>query len=249
MVRDLGLVLALIGIGGSALAADLPPSPPPRAPVTYVPAVLPVYNWSGVYLGINGGWGWGNAKYTANAVGSFAGTTGSLHDNGGVVGGTLGINWQTTPFVFGVEGDWDYSGINTGTTSSICTFSGNCQTGNNWLATLRGRAGYAADRALLYLTAGGAFANVQTTFTGVKTSRNQAGWTAGAGLEWAFADNWTAKIEYLFVNLGNGSVNCITNACLIASGTGGLANGPAIPVSVSLTENLFRVGVNYKFNF
>ena len=249
MVRLLGVLCALIGISGAALAADLPPSPP-RVPAVYVPAVLPVYNWAGVYVGINGGWGWGNAKYTANAVGTFPGTTGSLSDNGGVVGGTLGVNWQSDWFVFGVEGDWDYSGINTGTTSSLCTFSGNCQTGNNWLATARGRAGYAADRVLFYATAGGAFANVQTNFNGTTTTHTQSGWTAGAGVEWAFADNWTAKIEYLYVNLGNGSVNCATTACLVASGTDGMtANGPAIPVSVGLTENLIRAGVNFKFNW
>jgi outer membrane immunogenic protein len=249
MRRIIGALGVIIGLGGSAFAADLPPSPPPRAPAAYVPAVLPVYNWGGVYVGINGGWGWGNVKYTANAAGAFPGTTGSLHDNGGIVGGTLGANFQAGAFVFGVEGDWDYSGINTGTTSSICNFSGQCQTGNNWLATLRGRAGYAADRVLFYITAGGAFANVQTTFNGVKTTHTQSGWTAGAGLEWAFADNWTAKVEYLYVNLGNGSVNCATTACIAASTPLGGPAGPPIPVSVGLTENLFRVGVNYKFNF
>lgn len=247
MRRIVGFLCVIIGFSGSALAADLPPSPvPPRAPAAYVPAVLPVYNWGGIYVGINGGWGWGNVKYTANAVGGpggFPGSTGSLHDNGGVVGGTLGFNWQASAFVFGVEGDWDYSGINTGTTSSLCTFSGNCQTGNNWLATVRGRAGYAADRVLLYLTAGGAFANVQTSFNGVSNTRNQAGWTAGAGVEWAFADSWTAKVEWLYVNLGNGSFNCINTTCT------GFSGGPAIPVSVGLTENLIRVGVNYKFSF
>jgi outer membrane immunogenic protein len=243
-----GLVgTSLVGtslVAGSALAADLPPAAPapPRAPAVYVP-VLPVYNWAGIYVGINGGWGWGNAKYTANSVGTFTGTTGSLSDNGGVVGGTLGVNFQAGGFVFGVEGDWDYSAINTGTTSSLCNFSGNCQTGNNWLATARGRAGYAADRVLFYATAGGAFANVQTNFNGVTTGHTQSGWTAGGGIEWAFADNWTAKIEYLYVNLGNGSVSCTTAACLAASG------GPAIPVSVGLTENLIRAGVNFKFNF
>ena len=75
-------------------------------------SVLPVYNWAGVYVGINGGWGWGNGKFTANAVGTFPGTTGSRSDNGGVVGGTLGANFQASTFVFGVEGDWDYSAIN-----------------------------------------------------------------------------------------------------------------------------------------
>jgi outer membrane immunogenic protein len=238
MRRTLAFASAIIGvvIGGSALAADLPPSPP-RAPVAYVPAVLPVYNWAGVYIGINGGWGWGNAKFTANTTTPVGVIQGSPNDNGGVVGGTLGVNWQASAFVFGVEGDWDYSAINTGTSATICTFSGTCQTGNNWLATLRGRLGYAADRVLFYATGGGAFANVQTVFNGVTTSHNQAGWTAGAGLEWAFADNWTAKIEYLYVNLGNGTVNCINAVCT------GLAGGNPLPVSVSLTENLFRAGV------
>ena len=67
--------------------------------------------------------------------------------------------------------------------------------------------------------------------------------TAGAGVEWAFADNWTAKVEYLYVNLGNGTVNCVTAACLLANG------GAAIPISVSLTENLIRAGVNFKFSW
>jgi outer membrane immunogenic protein len=166
-----------------------------------------------------------------------------------VVGGTLGANFQADAFVFGFEGDWDYSGINTGTSHVVCSFSGNCQTGNNWLATARGRAGYAADRVPFYATAGGAFANVQTNFNGTTTTHTQSGWTVGAGVEWAFADNWTAKVEYLYVNLGNGSVNCATAACLIASGTGGLPNGPPIPVSIGLTENLIRAGVNFKFSF
>jgi outer membrane immunogenic protein len=211
--------------------------------------VLPVYNWTGFYVGINGGWGWGNAKFTANPVAAFPGTTGSRSDNGGVVGGTLGANFQAGAFVFGFEGDWDYSAINTGTTASICTFSGSCQTGNNWLATARGRAGYAADRVLLYATAGGAFANVQTNFNGTTTSHTQSGWTAGGGIEWAFADNWTAKVEYLYVNLGNGSVNCITPACIAASTSIAFPAGAPIPVSVGLTENLIRAGVNFKFGF
>ena len=122
----------------------------------------PSYDWGGIYVGINGGWGWGNGKWTANtAVGNFSA---NANDNGGIIGGTLGFNYQMNAFVFGVEGDWDWSGMNTGTTSNVCTFSGTCQTGNNWLSTLRGRFGFAVDRVLFYGTAGGAFANVQTTF-------------------------------------------------------------------------------------
>ena len=228
-----------------AQAADLPqaPPPPPQTPVAYIPAAPPIYNWGGIYVGINGGWGWGNGKWTANtATGTFSA---NANDNGGVVGGTLGANFQTGAFVFGVEGDWDYSGINTGTTSTICVVSGNCQTGNNWLSTLRGRFGWAADRVLFYGTAGGAFGNVQTTINGASTTRTQAGWTAGVGAEWAFAENWTAKVEYLYVNLGNGNV----------SGTCGASAPVACPVgtpfnvSVGMTENLLRAGVNFKFNF
>jgi hypothetical protein len=70
--------------------------------------------------------------------------------------------------------------------------------------------------------------------TGVDTTHEQSGWTAGGGIEWAFADNWTAKVKYLFVDLGNRSVNCAKIACLIASG------GPAIPVTIGLTENFVR---------
>src|SRR5262249_10779650 len=122
---------------------------------------------------------------------------------------------------------------------------------NNWLATARGRAGYAADRVLLYATAGGAFANGQTNFTGPTTSHPQSGWTAGGGIEWAFADNWTAKVEYLYVNLGNTSVNCVNAVCTAASSLSvtGVPPGPAIPVSIGLTENLIRAGVNYKFSW
>jgi outer membrane immunogenic protein len=237
--------------GGYAIAADLPQPPPPQAPAAYVPVLAPVYNWGGIYVGINGGWGFGSAKWNVplaiGAVSNVGGISSSIDDNGGVVGGTLGFNYQANAFVFGVEGDWDYSGINTGTSSSICNNFGTCQTGNNWLATLRGRVGYAADRVLFFGTAGGVFGNAQTTLNGLETDHTQTGWTAGLGVEFAFADNWTAKVEYLYVDLGSTSVSqiCSTAACTAANG------GAPLPLtaSASLTENLVRVGVNYKFNY
>jgi outer membrane immunogenic protein len=174
-----------------------------------------------------------------------AGVSGSVSDNGGVVGGTLGANFQTGGLVLGVEGDWDYSGINTGTTQTICNVSGTCQTGNNWLFTARGRFGYAADRVLFYGTAGGAFGSIKTTFSGVDNTSTQAGWTAGVGIESAFADNWTARIEYLYVDLGTWNGTCTTANCLAASPS---ATAP-VPFSVNLTESLVRGGVNYKFSF
>jgi outer membrane immunogenic protein len=147
MIRTLAFLCAALGLSGSAFAADLPPAPPPRAPAVYVPPVLPVYNWSGFYVGVNGGWGFGNAKFTIPEQSGFpTGASGTFSDSGGVAGGTVGVNFQTGGFVFGAEGDWDWSGINTGTTATICSVTGTCQTGNNWLATLRGRKCAGDDR-------------------------------------------------------------------------------------------------------
>jgi outer membrane immunogenic protein len=245
MKRILVTAIFSIAAAGSALAADLPqPAPPPQAPAVYVPTVAPVYNWGGIYVGVNGGWGWGSAKWTVGPLAAFpAGVSGTTNDDGGLVGGTVGANFQTDAFVFGIEGDWDYSGMNTGSTQTICNVTGTCQTGNNWLATARGRIGYAADRVLFYGTAGGAFGSIQTTFNGVQTTTTKAGWTAGAGVEWAFADNWTARAEYLYVDLGTQNGSCATATCVAAS----LSGTSPVPYTVNLTENLFRVGVDFKW--
>jgi outer membrane immunogenic protein len=242
MNRILVTAFFSIAAASSALAADLPqPAPPPQAPAVYIPTVAPVYNWGGIYVGINGGWGFGKANWDAGVAGAFTGLAGSTNDNGGVVGGTVGFNLQWDAFVVGLEGDWDYSGINTGSTATVCSNFGTCQTGNNWLGTVRARVGWAADRVLFYGTGGAAFGSIQTTYSSVQSTTTQTGWTAGAGVEWAFADNWTARVEYLYVDLGSWHGNCSTTACTAVS------TGPAIPVSVSLTESLVRAGVDFKF--
>ena len=104
------LITAMLSIAavGSALAADLPqPMPAPQAPVAYVPTVAPVYNWGGIYLGINGGYAFGNSKWSGGGL-----NTGDFSTSGGLVGGTLGANFQTDAFVFGLEADrrldWHY---------------------------------------------------------------------------------------------------------------------------------------------
>src|SRR5271165_1229027 len=112
----LAAVLSIVA-ADFAFAADLPPAPRPQAPVAYVPVVAQMYNWGGIYVGINGGYGWGSVKYTTptlqGAGGAINGISGTANDHGGVVGGTLGANWQTGALVLGVEGDFDWSGINT----------------------------------------------------------------------------------------------------------------------------------------
>ncbi len=222
---------------GQAFAADIPPpvAPPPRAPAVYVPTIAPIYNWSGIYIGVNGGFGFGQSQWTAGPL-----ATDKFNINGGLVGGTLGANFQAGQFVFGVETDLDYSTIkgSSNTTNLLCA---NCQTSDSWLGTTRARLGFAWDRVLFFGTGGVAYGDVKATppaFGGVAggtDTSTQVGWTAGAGLEFALAQNWTAKIDYLYVKLQNG-------ACTAACGN------PLLAVPVSFNANLVRAGVNFKFN-
>ncbi len=197
-------------------------------------------NWTGVYLGVNAGYGFGASAWKDNVTG---GSTGNFGVSGFLAGGTLGANYQVGSVVFGIEGDgaWaDMFGRGTVTASALCL--GGCLTANNWLATLRGRVGYAFDRYLVYGTAGAALGNIAASYSTHSISNNiEAGWTVGAGIEGSFARNWTAKFEYLFVDLANGS--CTTD-CAIAN-----ANGPAlIPnIAVKFNESIVRAGVSYKF--
>ena len=187
--------------------------------------MISYYNWTGFYAGINVGYGFGSSDWSAVP-------TASNKPKGMLAGGTLGYNWQAGAFVYGLEGDFDWSGVKG---SATCAVSFTCETANTWLATFRGRAGYAIDRWLPYITAGGAYGNVKATSTiaalSTSTSKDKLGWTAGAGVEYAFLGNWTAKLEYLYVDLGSSDL-----------GTA------AVPNNVSFKENIVRAGLNYKFS-
>jgi len=130
------------------------------------------------------------------------------------------VSGQWGAWVFGVEGDFDWQGISGSSSSAFCTsilFSStpgstaaglSCKTASNWLGTLRARFGYAWDRVLVYGTAGGAGANVETALTGLPYQSSPVfGWTVGGGIEVAVAEHWTFKAEYLFVNLANAACN------------------------------------------
>ena len=239
--------------GGQVLAADLPAPPvaaPPRAPALYSPVIAPAYNWGGVYLGINGGGAFGSSTWT----GSAGGSTGSFTATGGVVGGTLGFNYQIAQFVIGAEGDIDFQFLNDNSAGGCGTIGAGlgiaiptattCKTKSDWLGTIRGRAGYAADRFLIFATGGAAFGDVEAAFSTSSTfsASTQFGWTVGGGLEYGFTDNFTARIEYLYVDLGK-SASC-TAACNFTNGAGAVITPN---IGVSLSENLVRVGLNYKF--
>jgi outer membrane immunogenic protein len=220
--------VALVAVT-QAIAADLPPpmAPPPRAPAAYVPVVSPAYNWSGFYIGLNAGYGFADSTWTAPGF-----TSGSFSVDGAMGGATLGGNYQIGQLVLGVEGDYDWQNIrgfanNAGTCIS-------CDTASNWLATVRGRVGYAFDRIMVYGTAGGAFTDIKASLGPLTwASSTEVGWTAGGGIEGAITDNLTAKIEYLYADFGN--MSCPAGSC------GGTA-------TVSLKENMVRAGLNYKFS-
>jgi outer membrane immunogenic protein len=257
----------------NALAADLAPRPYVKAPIV----VDPGYNWTGFYVGINGGYSWGRATETVTLFAPFPATLATFRQNvnGGLFGGQIGYNWQVNPkWVLGLEADVQWTGergrsINDlgsvrttlpgGDFNLVTTASLNNETKLPWFATFRGRAGVLADPSLLlYGTAGLAVGELkfttQPTVTGqifgpgavgtvpagppvtivgaaLSGSETRVGWTAGAGLEKKFAPNWSAKLEYLYVDLGKTTY------------FGGTANS----ASFSFHDHIVRGGINYQF--
>jgi outer membrane immunogenic protein len=214
------LAFALLGAASRAEAADLSLAPLYKAPPT-----TPAYNWSGFYLGVNGGGDWGRSHWQG---------LDRFHTSGGLVGGTAGYNWQAGRTVFGIEGDLDWSGLKGTGTSPLCPFG--CTTSDSWLSTVRGRVGYSFDRFLPYVTGGLAVGDIKASTPGLPGgSQTNAGWTVGGGVEVALPGNWTAKAEYLHVDLG--SFNC-------GAGCGGTPDE-----NVSSRGNILRAGVNYRFGW
>ncbi|MBM3607163.1 MAG: porin family protein [Alphaproteobacteria bacterium] len=211
-------------LAGGAVAADLPGRGAPASPG---PVFSPVqaYNWSGVYAGLNAGYGWGSfQRGTKGLIGSTSGAA---------LGATLGYNYQMGSFVIGAEGDlnksWERGGRN---------FVGPAATKGSldWFGTLRARAGFAADRALVYATGGYAFGklNASVNDTGIPAAFSNSsirhGYALGAGIEYAFTNNISAKAEYLYMNLGGGSV----------------FGAPYVQTS-GYSTSIIRAGVNYHF--
>jgi len=197
-------VLALIGAGSSVQAADMYGG---RGPYT-VQQPLNVYSWAGPYVGVNLGYAWGDITHS---IASPSGAAGGLQG---------GYNWQFGQWVVGIEGDIQASGASD--TFAAWKFS------NPWFGTLRGRGGFALNNILIYGTGGLAFGSVRAEVLNLNESHSVAGWTLGAGAEIGITQNWSAKAEYLYVNLNN-SQFALT----------GLPNGYQFSV--------VRLGVNYRF--
>jgi outer membrane immunogenic protein len=225
----------ILGIG-AASAADLAPRPYTKAPPM---AVAAVYNWTGFYVGVNGGGGWGRTDWHFLVVDTFAN-----HDtSGGMAGGQVGYNWQAGTWVFGVEADGDWANIRGSTLCPNPAFV--CDSNTRDLASFRGRVGYAAGPVLFYGTGGAGYANTHysaLTPGGVSGpgstgffSSDRWGYAAGAGIEWGFAPSWSAKIEYM--HYGFDSVT--TPAAVLG------VNSTVLGLNIDTV----KAGVNYHFNW
>ncbi len=211
-------ILMAAALAAPASAADM------ARPAYPAPAYIGGYNWTGFYAGLNGGYGFGTTDWT-----NTGGTSGDFDVAGGLVGGTLGYNMQTGVWVWGLEGDIAASWIKGSTAIAGCV---SCETSNSWLATLRGRLGYAMGGFLPFISGGAAFGDIKMAVPGGSESKTNAGWTAGAGVEYAFMGPWSAKIEYLYVDLGKAT--CSAATC-------------GLDTDVNFRSSIVRAGVNYRF--
>jgi outer membrane immunogenic protein len=265
----------------SASAADLPV-------YTKAPAVAAVYDWTGTYVGTNLGYSFGRGSTDGNVTGTqnvsvfrTAGPTlvtsvttalatlpliGRADVNGFIGGGQLGYNWQREKWLFGLEGDIQFS--NERGSGDVCTVAG-CPAGStvftrdyklDWFGTARGRVGFLpAERILLYATGGlayGGFSGSSWTLPlDIGTwSQTRVGWTVGAGVEAALGSNWSVKFEYLYMDLGHvGGSSAINSTATNAANTPTqgfntiTTTNLAYAFNTRFTDNIVRIGLNYRF--
>lgn len=228
----LGAITALVLAPTAVSAADLAVKAPP--PVA-------IYDWTGFYIGVAGGGSLGTSNHIDPIGNAY---TLGYNVKGGLIGGTVGYNWQMSSFVFGLEGDASWVG-QYGTQQDNGPFAGAVNftsfTKETWLATARARFGYAVNNLLFYGTGGyagvGVEAGVKDTGSNaliVSSTGTRNGWTAGGGLEWGFAPNWSAKFEWLYMKFDSKGFNTLN----LVDGDRG---------SVPLDDNVVRAGINYRF--
>ncbi|WP_170149880.1 outer membrane protein [Rhodoplanes roseus] len=231
---------ALLALTGSTFAADMAVKAPPA------PIPAPVFSWSGCYIGAHVG---GGVLHDDTTVGFGLAVAG--RGAGAVAGGQLGCNYQTGLFVFGIEGEGYWSGLKVEEDSNYGPgFATSFEAKNKWDATVAARFGYALDRTLVYGKIGwawGGFDYSSTVTTGgvvagtAGASGTLDGLLLGVGAEYAFAPNWTTKFEYNYIGYGSKSLDW--SAC-DGGGCGYVGSYP-----VSADKHIFKVGVNYLFNF
>ena len=229
---------AFVAFSSAASAADLPrPAyrPAYKAPI-FNPE--PAYSWTGFYVGVHGGYGWSEFTGSDPVTG-----TGTGEAKGWLAGAQLGYNYQIGSFVLGVEGEYSWADVKIEQDDPFGTGAGKASLKNDYFATAALRLGYAFDRWLLFAKGGVAWTRDKWDITDgiggfANGTFNRAGWLLGGGVEYAFWNSWSAKLEYNYLHFGS-----ITE--MLNTG-GGLAvvGGPA---SVSLDSHLLKIGLNYRF--
>jgi outer membrane immunogenic protein len=260
----------LLGGLGSAMAADLPVKAPP--------VVAPIWSWTGFYIGGNVGGAWNDTRDDVFPTGCFLTTCGGgppfnpirsdsvrLSGSGFTGGAQAGYNWQRDKWVFGIEGDINYNGVNDRSAINrplAAPLAGNfihTETDNlQWFGTLRGRAGVTVTPSfLLYGTGGLAFGEVKSasavsftttadTYAGTLDD-TRVGWTAGVGGEWMIAPKWSIKAEYLYIDLGKASYTQACTNLAVCGSPPQVAPGATYQTDLRVHENILRVGLNYHF--
>jgi outer membrane immunogenic protein len=237
--------------GGQALAADLPPppGPAPRAPAVYLPPPIQ-YNWTGFYIGGNLGGAWGQGSFS-DPFGNNFGASNSIKFIGG---GQVGANYEfSNGALVGVEADFDWLPNNGNTTTTTLAAgpgtpaTASVTVNNQWVTTVTGRLGYAWDRLLVYGKGGGAWVGssnptvaVNGVATTVSTTNSNWGWTAGAGVEYAFWGNFSARLEYDYIGLQNQSFTIPSTSAILP---GDVFSGS------SRNIQMVTLGINYKFGW
>jgi outer membrane immunogenic protein len=229
-------------LSASAFAADLGVRPAPLQPV------IPPFTWTGCYAGVHAGGGWGKKDVT-DTVGIFSGITGysstSVDVTGYMLGGQIGCNYQFAPtWVAGIEGA--ASGGNISKTSTFAVPSigdtASFRSTTDFLASITGRIGYAFDRWMLYGKGGVALVGDRYHTDDLQglyffdASENRIGWTAGAGVEWAFTPDWSLRLQYDYYGFG-------TRSLLFIDSTG--ITGVNAPVNIHQTIQVVTLGVNF----
>jgi len=219
---------------GAALAASIATAtagildPAPAYPVRS-PNLPPVYDWTGFYAGLSGGATWGTATWSSDPDG----TQGTVSGSSGIIGGTIGYNMQNIgAFVVGEEFDISWRKFNFTIPAATCMPS--CNLESDWMATARLRLGVPVGRFLPYVTGGMSMGDFVAQVPGglLGHSGNVTfNWVAGGGVEFVIGGPWSGKVEYLYANHTR-------FACFVE------CNGP---VNMAVNENIFRVGVNYRF--
>jgi outer membrane immunogenic protein len=215
-------------VSGSAMAADMRPAP---APVyTKAPMMAPLFTWTGCYVGGNAGGLWAKKTWSGGAVSS-------ADVSSWLAGGQIGCNYQVSTWVFGIQGDYDWTNASATATDAFFLATTD-STKIKSLASVTGRVGYAWDRFLGYVKGGGAWAKDEYSIVApgfISTaSETRTGWTVGVGGEYAFTDWLTGFVEYDYYDFGTKS-NTFTGNFIV----------PAI--SVKQTESVAKAGINFKF--